>query len=170
MKIKFIIFVFLITSYLLYANKNENIFVNIDTFQLNNQIYDQKKYCITYYNHSDCDSRKYIIKKNSKTIAEILIPQEGECSDLSNLALNGIMEDKKGFQLSIEYGSRFFYNKIFYFKYHNDSFYLYQIQTKSFDKANPEKWKTKNKVINPKIKITNFNLEQYLIVDNMDLK
>lgn len=169
MKINQIIFILLIIPYLAYSQVNENTFDNAALIQLKNKTYGSIIYQIILVNNDICENRKYLINQNSKTISTILIPSEQACSDISGLALNGIREDKKGFQVSIEYGSRFFYNKIFYFIYYNNSFYLYQIKTKSFDKANPDIWKTKIKAINPRIKVSTLNLEKFLTLDDMGL-
>lgn len=170
MKTYQIILVLLFIPYFGFAQVNENTFSTANSIQLKNKIYSPNIYEISSVNdENNCKNQKYLINQNLRTIAEILLPRNAECVEVANFFVDGIREDKKGFQISIEYGTRFFYNKIFYFKYYNNSFYLYQIKTVSFDKANPDIWKTKIKKMNPKIKVINLNLEKYLTVDNMDL-
>lgn len=154
-----------------FAQANENAFSTADLIQLKNKIYKSNIYQISSIgDEDDCKNQKYLINQNFIAIAEILLPRNAECVEVANFFVDGIRDDKQGFQISLEYGTRFFYNKVFYFKYYNNSFYLYQIKIDNFDKVNPEIWKTKIKKITPNIKVTNLNLEQYLTVDNMGLK
>ena len=74
----------------------------------------------------------------------------------------GAKKTKQGFEISISYGSRFYYWKKFIFVCRQNKFYLSMIKVDSLDKHNPESGKTKVVRVQP-----NVPLERFVITDFM---
>lgn len=83
-------------------------------------------------------------------------------SDVNGFSLNWARETKEGFEISIEYGSRYYYQKNFSFVCEQNNFYLSKVKVESFDKADPEKLKTKDIEINPKLPIERFLITNFI--------
>ena len=79
-----------------------------------------------------------------------------------NFSFNWAKKTKAGFEISVQYGSRYFYAKHFNFICKQHKFYLSKIIVESFDKHHPEKWHTKVIRVKP-----NLPLEKFLIDDFM---
>lgn len=58
-------------------------------------------------------------------------------SQVEGYATNFIKKSKNGFFYSFEYGSRYHYEYIFYFKFINSNFYLYKVVEKYSDLSSP---------------------------------
>lgn len=84
-------------------------------------------------------------------------------NDFQGYSTNYLKLQKDGFSYSIEYGSRYYYNYEFYFKFIKNNFYLKKMEIKSFDRANPKKIQSKNKIITSKVSFERFNIENYLV-------
>ena len=81
----------------------------------------------------------------------------------NGFALNWARKTKLGFEVSIEYGSRFYYEKNFEFICKNHQLYLTRIKITTFDKNNPENsWKESKKVVKPNISLSNFEITDYI--------
>jgi hypothetical protein len=80
----------------------------------------------------------------------------------NGFGFNWAKKTKEGFEISVEYGSRYYYGKRFNFICKRHKFYLSKITVDSFDKAAPEKWNTKVIRVKP-----NLPLEEFLIDDFM---
>ena len=74
----------------------------------------------------------------------------------------GAKKTKQGFEISISYGSRFYYWKKFIFICRQHKFYLSKIRVDSLDKNYPESGKTKVVRVRP-----NVPLERFVITDFM---
>jgi hypothetical protein len=80
----------------------------------------------------------------------------------NGFGFNWAKKTKEGFEISVEYGSRYHYAKRFNFICKRGKFYLSNIIVDNFDKADPEKWTTKVIRVKP-----NLPLEKFLIDDFM---
>src|SRR5882724_1399770 len=78
----------------------------------------------------------------------------------NGFALNWARKTKAGFEIAVEYGSVIYYAKRFNFICKQRKFYLTKITVDSFNKHNPETWKTKIVRVKP-----NVPLEKFLIDD-----
>ena len=81
----------------------------------------------------------------------------------NGFGFNWAKKTAEGFEISVEYGSRYYYDKRFNFICKQNEFYLNKIIVDSFDKNNPEKWNTKVIKVKP-----NLNLDKFLITDFMN--
>ncbi len=81
----------------------------------------------------------------------------------NGFALNWAKRTKSGVEISIEYGSRFYYQKNFIFECVNHQLYLTKINITTFDKHNPEKsWKERKTDVKPKVPLSNFKVTDYI--------
>lgn len=99
-----------------------------------------------------------------EVMTAIKIPTQ---SDANGFALNWAKKTKEGFEISVEYGSRYYFEKQFNFICKEDSFYLYKVKIESFDKNDPEsmdKPDEKEIQIKPNLPIEKFSLFDYLTV------
>ena len=86
-------------------------------------------------------------------------------SDAQNFSLNSTGKTKGGFEITIEYGTRYYYQKQFNFICKEGNFYLYKVKVESFDKFNPASrvnWTKKEIKINPNLPIEKFSIFDYL--------
>jgi len=82
-------------------------------------------------------------------------------SEISGFSLSWARKTKDGFDLSVEYGSRFYYGKRFIFSCKDDDLLLTNIAIESFDRNNPSKWTKKDVSIKPPVPIGRFKLTDY---------
>ena len=82
--------------------------------------------------------------------------------DFNGFAFDGVKKTKDGFELAIEYGSRFFYRKNFVFVCRNNNFYLTEIGVDTFDKHNPKKWSRKVIRVRPKLPLEKFAIYDFM--------
>jgi len=59
--------------------------------------------------------------------------------DVNNFAVDQARKNDEGFEIQVEYGTRYKYDKTFYFVKKAEEFYFTQIKIKSFDGNNPQK-------------------------------
>jgi hypothetical protein len=102
--------------------------------------------------------RELVILKANKLLAKVNLPTKQE---YNGFAVNWIKSAKTGFQLSIEYGSRIYYQKKFNFEYKQGNFYLKNIETESFDKQTNKNSKTKITNLNPEVSINKVVFNNY---------
>jgi hypothetical protein len=76
--------------------------------------------------------------------------------------VNWIRKTPMGFALSIEYGTRIWVDRTFFFTYHKSHFYLVQIRTTRMDKVHPEKLVNTNKLLQPSVALPHFVLTNYM--------
>jgi hypothetical protein len=100
-----------------------------------------------------------LIANGTRVKHKILLPTQIEVSGFS---LNGIKKTDNGFRISIEYGSRYYYEKEFYFENIKQEFYLSKITITSMDKFTPSDMVVKSKIIHPKQPISKFELKMYV--------
>lgn len=100
------------------------------------------------------------IKSGDTVIKTINLPTQNE---MNGFSLNWAKEIDEGFEISIEYGSRLYYQKDFGFTCKQNEFYLSKVRTTTFDKHNPENsWKEYSKPIKPNLPLENFIVSDYL--------
>ncbi len=120
-----------------------------------------------------CGGRKFNLvliseysQRERKNVRRLNIAQNGTTKKTINSPeytfISKSVKTKQGFEISIEYGSRYYYEKRFNFICKQKSFYLNQVKTTTFDKANPEtSWKEYNKAIKPSLKLENFLIDNF---------
>lgn len=82
--------------------------------------------------------------------------------DQNGYALNWAKKTNVGFEISIEYGSRYYFNKSFIFLKKDETFYLTEIKIESFDKQKSETTTTKTVRVKPPVAVEKFNIEDYM--------
>src|SRR2546423_1696081 len=95
--------------------------------------------------------------------AAIKIPTD---SDAQNFSLISTEKTKEGFEITIEYGVRYYYKKQFNFICKEGNFYLYKVKVESFDDADPksrDNWDRKEIKIKPNLPIEKFSMFDYLV-------
>lgn len=122
----------------------------------------------------DCsDSNGYKVEKNRDDEFNLVnIVQDDKVVETLKLptglsqngfALNWAKKTQRGFEISIEYGSRFYYQKEFNFECKESQFYLTKIITNTFDKNDPKKsWRKRKTNIKPNIPFSNFKVTDYI--------
>ena len=81
----------------------------------------------------------------------------------NGFALDGAKKTKTGFEISVEYGSRYFYHKRFIFICKQHKFYLIKVIVDSFDKANPEHWQRKGIRVRPALPLGKFLIDDFML-------
>jgi hypothetical protein len=100
------------------------------------------------------------IVQNNKIVETLKLPTG---LSQNGFAINWVKKKKSGFEISIEYGSRFYYQKDFGFLCKNSQLYLITIKTTTFDKHNPENsWKEYMTNVKPIVPLSNFRVTDYL--------
>lgn len=87
-------------------------------------------------------------------------------SDAQNFVLNSTEKTKEGFEITIEYGTRYYYKKQFNFVCKEGDFYLYKMKVESFDKfdsVSRKKWDRKEVMVEPNLPIEKFSIFDYLL-------
>lgn len=107
----------------------------------------------------DSEGNYVNIVQGDKVLKTIKLPTGIE---RNGFGFNWAKKTKGGFEISVEYGSRYYYGKRFNFICKQHKFYLSKIIVDSFDKAYPEKWNTKVIRVKP-----NVSLERFVITDFM---
>ena len=82
-------------------------------------------------------------------------------SGVMGFSLNWAKTTKEGFEISIEYGSRYYFDKRLIFECIKDGFYLTKIHVESFDKHNPSKWTNKTIAVKPAVSLSKFDVMDY---------
>jgi len=80
----------------------------------------------------------------------------------NGFGFNGAKKTQEGVEISIEYGSRLYYHKTFTFICRQHNFYLSKIRVDSFDKHNPEKWKSKVIRVRPYLPLQKFVITDFM--------
>jgi hypothetical protein len=81
----------------------------------------------------------------------------------NGFALNWAKKRKDGFEILVEYGSRFYYAKRFNFICKQHKFYLSKITVDSFDKFNPEKGHTRIIRVKPHLPLEKFLIDNFML-------
>jgi len=82
--------------------------------------------------------------------------------DVPGFSFDGAKKAKRGFEISIEYGTRIYYQKTFVFLCRQHKFYLSKIRVESFDKRNPEKWSRKVVSVQPNVRLEKFSVTDFM--------
>ncbi len=84
-------------------------------------------------------------------------------TDAANFSLDRFGETKNGFEIAVEYGSKYYYRKSFNFVCEKDNFYFDKVGVERFEKDNPSKITRKEIKLNPKEPLERFSFTGYLI-------
>jgi hypothetical protein len=96
-----------------------------------------------------------------KKVVELIKLPTGQSQN--GFALNSAKKTERGFEITIEYGSRIYYQKRFNFECQDHQFFLTKIDINTFDKQNPEKsWKETGTAIKPPVAISKFEVADYI--------
>lgn len=106
------------------------------------------------------EKRTVNVTAGGKLLRAIDVPWHDD-SRVSGFSLNWARKTKEGFEISIEYGSRYYYSKRLMFDCRNGGFYLTRIKVESFDKNRPEKWTDKTVSVKPMVPIDKFRVLDY---------
>ena len=79
--------------------------------------------------------------------------------------LDDVSRLRNGFKMDVEFGSRYFFHKTLIFVCRRGGFELDRIETQTFDKFDPDKWRHRTRIVRPRVALKRFNLEKYLIND-----
>ena len=80
----------------------------------------------------------------------------------NGFALDEARKTKTGFEMSVEYGSRYYYHKRFIFICKQHRFYLSRVIVDSFDKNDPQHWRKKRLRIKPALPLERFSLDEFM--------
>ena len=108
----------------------------------------------------DARSNDVVIEQDSKVLWSIRLPTGAE---RNGSALDWAKKTKEGFELSVEYGSRYYYHKRFVFLCKRDKFYLSEVIVDSFDKVNPEHRRKKTVKVKPSFPIEKFYIDDFML-------
>jgi hypothetical protein len=101
------------------------------------------------------------LTQNANIVKTINLPTQ---SDAQGFSLNWAKQNKGGFEISIEWGSRNYYNKQFNFVCKKDKFYLNEVIINTFDKQDPENsWKKYRTRIKPALPLEKFLITDYMV-------
>ena len=106
------------------------------------------------------EKRTVNITADGRLIKAIEVPWQID-SGVSGFSLNWAKKTKSGFEISIEYGSRYYYNKRLIFVCKKDGFYLTSIEVDSHDHTNPENGTTKTLKVKPSVPLGEFHVMNY---------
>lgn len=118
----------------------------------------QRSYTILDIKDIDKYLRKILLKDGVSIVTLCNLQQE----NYSGFAVNWIKENKNGFEISVEYGSRVYFHKIFYFVYKKQNFYLCKIVVNRFDRYKPEKSAIRSVILKRPVCVDKFDLVNYL--------
>lgn len=108
----------------------------------------------------DEEKRSVNISVGGLLLRAINVPRQIE-SGISGFSLDWAKKTQEGFEISFEYGSRYYFSKRLIFECRKDDFYLTKIHVESFDKHNPSKWTKKTVVVKPPVPLGEFDLMKY---------
>ena len=139
--------------------KEINVFDTLNVVYLNGYSFNKIKIKLIDLINAETNERQIVIYSDNNCIRILNLPTQDDCNGFS---LNGIKQCKNGFEISIEFGSRYYFKKDFYFEYFDDEFYLSKIDENSFDKNAPNENKIKTCYFKPLVNIINFRITDYL--------
>lgn len=105
------------------------------------------------------DQQSLRILQGVHLLHRLALPRQ---ADWPGFALNWIRPTPKGFDCSIEYGSRIYTERNFSFVYAQHTFYLRRIQTTRFDKAAPNRVTSRQQLLRPGVRLDHFRLPAYM--------
>lgn len=101
-----------------------------------------------------------ILAEENKIRRTVKMPTE---RDAPNFSLDHFGETKDGFEIAVEYGSKYYYRKSFDFVCENGDFYFEKVGVEKFEKNNPSKITRKDVKMNPKEPLERFSFTGFLI-------
>lgn len=120
-----------------------------------------------------CGNRTIILRVERSTVGKRIKVSERDVvtktislpdqNDLNGFSLNWLKPTERGLSLSVEYGSRFYFQRNFEFVCENNNLVLGGIEVAKFDKHNPEDtWEEFSERIDQKVPLDAFELRKYL--------
>lgn len=104
---------------------------------------------------------EHIIFAEGNTIRRtVKMPDE---SDAVNFSLDHFGETKNGFEIAVEYGSKYYYRKSFNFVCEKGDFYFDKVSVERFEKNNTKNSTRKDVKMNPKEPLERFSFTGFLI-------
>ena len=100
------------------------------------------------------------ITQGDKVLGSIRVLTDRE---RNGFALDEAKKTSTGFEIAVEYGSRYYYHKQFIFICQQQKFYLSKVIVDSFDKQNPEHSQNKVIRIKPLLPLEKFVLENFMM-------
>lgn len=104
-------------------------------------------------------ARNVVLLVGGKPQNVVQLPNQTE---VKGYALNWAKKTKEGIKISVEYGSRFYFDKRFIFECKKGGFHLTRIKGESFDKHKPAIWTNDEVKIKPSIPLADFKITNYL--------
>ena len=121
----------------------------------------------------DCASNGYSVAETVKGEARYVEIKQGDRvlgsiriftgAERNGFALDEAKTTKTGFEISVEYGSRYFYHKRFVFICKQHRFYLTRVFVDSFDKHNTQHWWKKVVRVKPALPLERFLLDDFML-------
>jgi hypothetical protein len=106
------------------------------------------------------EARYVDIKQGDRILGSIRIFID---SERNGFALDDVKKTTTGFEIAVEYGSRYFYHKRFIFICKQQKFYLSKVMVDSFDKVNPQRWWKKETRVRPILPLEKFILDDFML-------
>lgn len=104
------------------------------------------------------DANDVSIVQGNQVLKIMTLPGQ---SEVSGFTLNWAKKIKGGFEISIEYGTRIYYEKRFIVMCRRNKFYLSKIRVATFDKHYPEKWSIRVIRVKPNLPLEKFSIDSY---------
>lgn len=96
---------------------------------------------------------------NGELYHAISVPRQIDAEPMG-FSLNWAKKNEKGFEISIEYGSRYYFDKTLFFECKKNDFFLTKAVVNSFDKRDPEKsFRKKIVAIKPEVALKDFQVK-----------
>jgi hypothetical protein len=107
----------------------------------------------------DSAAHQIRLVRHQQLIHTMDLPSQAE---RQGFAVNWVHKTPTGFALSIEYGTRIWVDRTFFFTYRKSRFYLVQIRTTRLDKAHLEKLVNTTTLLQPSVALPHFVLANYM--------
>jgi len=104
-------------------------------------------------------ARNVVLLVDGKPQNVVQLPNQTE---VNGYALNWAKKTKEGIEISVEYGSRYYFDKRFFFECKKGEFHLTKIKVESFDKHKPDVWTNDEIKIKPSIPLADFKITLFL--------
>lgn len=108
----------------------------------------------------ESDSNLIRILQSDVVVAAIKLPTG---QDINGFSVNFVREIDEGFLFSVEYGSRYYFEKTFFFECRNGKFFLFRMKVRTHDQADPERTSKEQIVkVDPAVPLENFDIWDYI--------
>ena len=98
-----------------------------------------------------------------RTGAEVGTERLPTDSEVKKFQLDPLKKTANGFEISVEYGDRYYHTKIFEFECEKGEYLLKKFRSERFDTQNPGRVSKKSSAVNPPSTFDRFGLRIYLI-------